>query len=156
MENNQNETKIADDSNKISEKNKEILLKLLKEKLEIKITKLEKRHKNQTNVMKIATETIQNITDWASITNKLIKEKIRKSKEKEKEKTFLSPTKSNNKIKIIKKESLTSNAKSSFLKTKTPLRSKTSKTILFDAARTDVLRSTKQKISNKININRNK
>ena len=48
------------------DKNKELLLKLLKEKLDTKLCKLEKRHKNQISIMKLTADSVKNITNWSS------------------------------------------------------------------------------------------
>ena len=113
------------------DKNKELLSKLLKEKLDIRLIKLEKRHKNHFSIMKQTTEEIKKFSEWAINANKQIKEKQKKEKEKQ-----MSQLKNKSK----KKDSIPV-SKSSFLKTKTPLRTKSSKSFIFDEAKTDISRN---------------
>ena len=115
------------------ENQKELLLKLLKEKLDIRLCKLEKRHKNKITIMSTTTEDIKIITDWAINANKQIKEKLKKEKEKQ-----ILQTKRKNSIK--KKESISS-YKSSFLKPKTPLKTKFTKSFVFEDTKTDLSRN---------------
>lgn len=119
------------DSNPQNNKNKELLIKLLKEKLDTRLLKLEKRHKNHHFIMKQTTDEIRTITDWAINSNKQIKEKQKKEKEKQ-----ISQLKNKNK----KKDSI-SNSGKTLLKTKTPLRTKSTKTFLFEDTKTDISRN---------------
>ena len=124
---------------------KDLLMKLLKEKLDTKLCRLEKRYKNHNTVMKKTTEEIKNITDWSSNAFNQIKEKLKKDKNKDKDKDKdkekqISQTKQ---IKAKKKETSSLLGKTSFLKTKTPLRGKISKTFLLEDTKTDPNRTIK-------------
>ena len=123
------------------DKYKELLMKLLKEKLDTKLCRLEKRHKNHNTILKITTEEIKNITDWSSNAFNQIKEKLKKDKNKDKDKEKqISQTKL---IKAKKKESSSLLGKPSFLKTKTPLRGKISKSFLLEETKIDTNRTIK-------------
>ena len=76
----------SDNSSFQNDKNKELLMKLLKEKLDTRLLKLEKRFKTHLSIMKIATEDIKNITNWSIYANKQIKDKLKKDKDKDKDK----------------------------------------------------------------------
>lgn len=123
---------------------KELLIKLLKEKLDSRIIKLEKRHKTHISIMKLTTGTIDEITEWANNANKQIKEKLKKDKEKSS--TQLKQTK------LKPKNSVPMSSKT-YTKTKTPLRMKMSKTFLIqEDSKKDLNRTSK---SNKSYINKN-
>jgi len=123
---------------------KELLIKLLKEKLDSRIIKLEKRHKTHISIMKLTTGTIDEITEWANNANKQIKEKLKKDKEKSS--TQLKQTK------LKPKNSVPMSSKT-YAKTKTPLRMKMSKTFLIqEDSKKDLNRTSK---SNKSYINKN-
>ena len=113
------------------ENNKELLIKLLKDKLDIGLCRLEKRHKIHFSIMRSTTEEIKNITNWAISSNKQIKDKLKKDKDKQ-----ISQSKTSK----SRKKELPSNSKSSFLKTKTPSRFK-SKTFLFEDSKKDLSRN---------------
>lgn len=122
--------------------NKELLIKLLKEKLDSRIIKLEKRHKTHISIMKLTTGTIDEITEWAINANKQIREKLKKDKS----------TSQLKQTKLKPKSNIPSSGKT-FLKTKTPLRMKTSKTIFIrEDSKNDLNRTIK---SNKSLINKN-
>lgn len=123
---------------------KELLIKLLKEKLDSRIIKLEKRHKTHISIMKLTTGTIDEITEWANNANKQIKEKLKKDKEKSS--TQLKQTK------LKPKNSVPMSSKT-YTKTKTPLRMKMSKTFLIqEDSKKDLNRTSK---SNKSFTNKN-
>lgn len=123
---------------------KELLIKLLKEKLDSRIIKLEKRHKTHISIMKLTTGIIDEITEWANNANKQIKEKLKKDKEKSS--TQLKQTK------LKPKNSVPMSSKT-YTKTKTPLRMKMSKTFLIqEDSKKDLNRTSK---SNKSYINKN-
>lgn len=131
--NDNNNTKKESSSTKYDQ-NKELLIKLLKEKLDTRILKLEKRHKFQSSLMKLTTDTIQNITEWSINANKQIKEKLKKDKEK-----IPKPNHSKS-----KKKDLMSQTSGKFTKTKTPLRMKCTKSFLVaEDAKTDISRNSK-------------
>ena len=122
--------------------NKELLIKLLKEKLDSRIIKLEKRHKTHISIMKLTTGTIDEITEWAINANKQIREKLKKDKS----------TSQLKQTKLKPKSNIPSSGKT-LLKTKTPLRMKTSKTIFIrEDSKNDLNRTVK---SNKSLINKN-
>ena len=118
--------------------NKQLLIKLLKEKLDTRLCRLEKRNKNHIAMMKMTTEDIKNITDWSFNANKQIKEKLKKDKDKEKQIPQPKPNK-------IKKKETTPIGKTSYLKTKTPLRSNNPKTFTLEDTKTDTNRNIKNK-----------
>ena len=112
----------SDNSSFQNDKNKELLMKLLKEKLDTRLLKLEKRFKTHLSIMKITTEDIKNITNWSIYANKQIKDKLKKDKDKDKQ----IPNKSK------KKDNISISGKSAFLKTKTPFKTKIPKSLLLD------------------------
>ena len=114
----------SDNSSFQNDKNKELLMKLLKEKLDTRLLKLEKRFKTHLSIMKITTEDIKNITNWSIYANKQIKDKLKKDKDKDKDKQI--PNKSK------KKDNISISGKSAFLKTKTPFKTKIPKSLLLD------------------------
>jgi len=133
--------------------NKELLIKLLKEKLDSRIIKLEKRHKTHISIMKLTTGTIDEITEWAINANKQIKEKLKK--EKEKSSTSLKQTK-------LKPKNNIPSSNKTYTKTKTPLRMKTSKAFIYqeetknELNRTSKSNKTYKNISSKTLGNRTK
>ena len=120
------------------ENQKELLLKLLKEKLDLKLCKLEKRDKNQCSIIRSTTEDIKFITYWAINANKQIKEKLKKDKDKEKDKQISQAKRKNSAIK--KKDSISS-AKTSFLKPKTPLKTKFTKSFVLEDNKANMSRN---------------
>ena len=150
MENSSNqlkEIKTEEKENMTSSKynnSKELLIKLLKEKLDSRIIKLEKRHKTHISIMKLTTGTIDEITEWTVNANKQIREKLKKDKEKSS--TQLKQTK------LKPKNSIPMSSKT-YTKTKTPLRMKTSKSFFIqEDTKKDLNRTSK---SNKSFINKN-
>ena len=128
------------------DKNKDLLIKLLKEQLDIRLTKLEKRNKNHLIVIKLTSDEIRNITNWSIYANKQIKDKLKKDKDKEKEK-LLSQSKSG---KSKKKDSTSTIRKNSLFKTKTPVKGKNFKSFLFGENKAELNRN---KITSKSFIN---
>ena len=123
---------------------KELLIKLLKEKLDSRIIKLEKRHKTHISIMKLTTGTIDEITEWTVNANKQIREKLKKDKEKSTTQLKQTKLKPKNNIQMSSK---------TYTKTKTPLRMKTSKVFLIqEDTKKDLNRTSK---SNKSFINKN-
>ena len=110
------------------EKSKELLIKLLKEKLDTRLFKLEKRHKNHFTTMRSATHDIKIITEWSISASKQIRDKLKKDKEKQQPKSNIS------KSKII-------GSKSSYLKTKTPLRTKSTKSFALEETKNNISRN---------------
>ena len=120
------------------DKNKELLIKLLKEKLDTKLCKLEKRHKNQISIMKLTADSVKNITNWSINAYKQIKEKLRKDKEKQNLQSKQSKSK--------KRDPMSITGKTSFLKTKTPIRMKNPKSLTIEDPKIDATnRTTKNK-----------
>ena len=66
-------------NNESTKKSKELLLTLIKQKLETRLSKLERRNKMHLNIMNITTQTIKDITDWSINANNQIKEKYKKN-----------------------------------------------------------------------------
>ena len=131
-------------SNSKYNNSKELLIKLLKEKLDSRIIKLEKRHKTHMSIMKLTTGTIDEITEWTINANKQIKEKLKKDKEKSS--IQLKQTK-------LKPKNCVPMSSKTYTKTKTPLRMKMSKTFLIqEDSKKDLNRTSK---SNKSFINKN-
>lgn len=131
-------------SNSKYNNSKELLIKLLKEKLDSRIIKLEKRHKTHMSIMKLTTGTIDEITEWTINANKQIKEKLKKDKEKSSIQLKQTKLKPKNSVPMSTK---------TYTKTKTPLRMKMSKTFLIqEDSKKDLNRTSK---SNKSFINKN-
>ena len=107
-------------NNESTKKSKELLLTLIKQKLETKLSKLERRNKMHLNIMNITTQTIKDITDWSINANNQIKEKYKKNNTIKKEIT-----------KPKKIESRANTRKQSF-RSKTPLRNKSIKSYIPD------------------------
>ena len=136
-DNNQTNDSLSQNSSSKYETSKELLIKLLKEKLDTRLLKLEKRHKNHFTTMRSTTEEIKFITDWSINANKQIRDKLKKDKEKQQAKSNI------NKPKLL-------NSKSSYLKTKTPLRIKSTKSLIIENTKIEMSRN---KQSNKSLIN---
>ena len=107
-------------NNESTKKSKELLLTLIKQKLETRLSKLERRNKMHLNIMNITTQTIKDITDWSINANNQIKEKYKKNHTIKKEIT-----------KPKKIESRANTRKQSF-RSKTPLRNKSIKSYIPD------------------------
>ena len=123
--------------NSIYDKNKELLINLLKEKLDTKLCKLEKKHKNYDTIIKLTKKEVKNITDWSINASKQIKEKIKKDKEKHMLQSKQSKSRGKNATSLL--------SKSYYLKAKTPLRSKTTKSFITQNNKTEISRNTKTK-----------
>jgi hypothetical protein len=125
-----NQTNNSDSQNNSSkyEKSKELLMKLLKEKLDTRLFKLEKRHKNHFTTLRSTKQEIKIITEWSISANKQIRDKLKKDKEKQQPKSNAS------KSKII-------GSKSSNLKMKAPLRTKSAKTFIFEETKSNISRN---------------
>ena len=143
MENNSNKTN--DNYNQLNlvplkslhDKNKELLIKLLKEQLDTKLCRLEKKQKNYDTIMKLTKKEVKNITEWSINANKQIKEKIKKDKEKQIFQLKRSKSK--------KKEIITIFGKTSRLKAKTPLRSRNTKPFILQNTKTEINKNPKNK-----------
>ena len=107
-------------NNESTKKSKELLLTLIKQKLETRLSKLERRNKMHLNLMNVTTQSIKEITDWSINANNQIKEKYKKNNTIKKEIT-----------KPKKIESRANTRKQSF-RSKTPLRNKSIKSYIPD------------------------
>ena len=76
------ELKINEKENKLKEieKNKELLVSILKQKLETRLSKLERKNKIHMTIMNTTSKIIKDITNWSINTNNQIKEKLQKNK----------------------------------------------------------------------------
>ena len=124
------ELKINNESTKKSEieKSKELLVSIIKQKLEMRLSKLERRNKMHLNLMNITTQTIKDITEWSINTNKQIKDKYKKNK--------ILPNniikKDSNKPKKYEKIESRANTRKQSFRSKTPLRNKSIKSFIPD------------------------
>lgn len=121
------ELKLNEKSNSISslEKNKELLISLIKQKLEMRLSKLERRNKMHLTLMNVTIQSVKEITDWSTKANNQIKEKLKKTKPVP---TSNKPTeKTSNKPKKYEKVEVKTNTRKQSFRSKTPLRTKTSK-----------------------------
>ena len=65
-----NDIKTNQKHNIQNNKNKELLMKIIKEKLDIKISRLERRNKMQLTILNITNQTVKDITEWSLNANK--------------------------------------------------------------------------------------
>ena len=118
------ELKIKNENKKKEiDKNKELLISLIKLKLENRLSKLERRNKMHLNIMNITTQTIKDITKWSININNQIMEKTKKNNKqvtKVAQKTL-------NKNKKFEKIEIRSNTRKQSIRSKTPLRNKSTK-----------------------------
>ena len=130
INNNNNQTNYSDSQGNSSKykKSKELLMKLLKEKLDTRLFKLEKRLKNHFTTLRSTTQEIKIISEWSISANKQIRDKLKKDKEKQQPKSNAS------KSKII-------GSKSSILKMKAPLRTKSVKSFIFEETKSNISRN---------------
>ena len=130
INNNNNQTNNSDSQGNSSKykKSKELLMKLLKEKLDTRLFKLEKRLKNHFTTLRSTTQEIKIISEWSISANKQIRDKLKKDKEKQQPKSNAS------KSKII-------GSKSSILKMKAPLRTKSVKSFIFEETKSNISRN---------------
>ena len=116
------ELKLSNENKKREEinKNKELLISLIKQKLENRLSRLERRNKMHLSLINVTTQTIKDITEWSININNQIKEKNKKNN-----KTF-----PQNKTKKFDKIEIRSNTRKQSYRSKTPLRSRTTKTFI--------------------------
>jgi len=110
------------------EKNKELLIKLLKQKLENRIYNLERRNQMHLNLMNVTIHTIKEITKWSINANNQIKEKTKRNEKplnQVLQKTII-------KNKKYEKIEVRSNTRKQSFRSKTPLRTKTTKPLIPD------------------------
>ena len=124
------ELKINNESKKTlqNEKYKELLLSIIKEKLELRLSKLEIRNKKHLNLMNYTTKAIKEITDWSINTNNQIKEKYKRNR------IIMNGTikKDLNKPKKNEKIETRANTRKQSFRSKTPLRNKSIKSFMPD------------------------
>ena len=124
------ELKINNESKKKlqNEKYKELLLSIIKEKLELRLSKLEIRNKKHLNLMNFTTKAIKEITDWSINTNNQIKEKYKRNR------IIMNNTikKDLNKPKKNEKIETRANTRKQSFRSKTPLRNKSIKSFMPD------------------------
>ena len=141
--NNNNEQTNNKDSNILItkyEKNKELLIKILKESLDNRLVKLEKRNKTHLSIIELTKLEIKKITNWSINANKQIKDKLKKDKEKGKEK-----------LNFQSKFSKSKKKDSSFGKSKTPLKSKRFKTFISEEYKNDTSTNRKKMLNKSYN-----
>ena len=116
------ELKLSNEDKKREEinKNKELLISLIKQKLENRLSRLERRNKMHLSLINVTTQTIKDITEWSININNQIKEKHKKSNK----------TLTQNKTKKFDKIEIRSNTRKQSYRSKTPLRSRTTKTFI--------------------------
>ena len=116
------ELKLSNENKKRKEinKNKELLISLIKQKLENRLSRLERRNKMHLSLINVTTQTIKDITEWSININNQIKEKHKKSNK----------TLTQNKTKKFDKIEIRSNTRKQSYRSKTPLRSRTTKTFI--------------------------
>ena len=116
------ELKLSNENKKREEinKNKELLISLIKQKLENRLSRLERRNKMHLSLINVTTQTIKDITEWSININNQIKEKHKKSNK----------TLTQNKTKKFDKIEISSNTRKQSYRSKTPLRSRTTKTFI--------------------------
>ena len=131
----ENDLEKSNNNDKISnkfEKNKELLIKIIKENIDNRLIKLEKRNKNHISIIELTKGEITRITNWSINANKQIKDKLKKDKEK-KEKPILQSKMSKSK----KKDLVSAIDRNSLLKAKTPLKSKRFKSLIPEEFKND-------------------
>ena len=116
------ELKLRNENKKREEinKNKELLISLIKQKLENRLSRLERRNKMHLSLINVTTQTIKDITEWSININNQIKEKHKKSNK----------TLTQNKTKKFDKIEISSNTRKQSYRSKTPLRTRTTKTFI--------------------------
>ena len=116
-----NETKTKAEINNY----KELLISLIKKKLDNRLSKLERRNKMHLTLMNVTTQTVKDITLWAINTNKQIIEKDKKNKQ-----NINTNQKAMNKNKKIEKIETRANTRKQSFRSKTPLRNKQTKSFI--------------------------
>ena len=116
------ELRLSNENKKREEinKNKELLISLIKQKLENRLSRLERRNKMHLSLINVTTQTIKDITEWSININNQIKEKNKKNNK----------TLTQNKTKKFDKIEIRSNTRKQSYRSKTPLRSRTTKTFI--------------------------
>ena len=139
------ELKLNNENKKREEinKNKELLISLIKQKLENKLLRLERRNKMHLSLINVTTQTIKDITEWSININNQIKEKFKKNTK---------PLPQNRNKKFDKIEIRSNTRKQSF-RSKTPLRSRTTKSFITDETKALTINRKYSKANKFFNIN---
>ena len=146
------ELEINEKENKLKEveKNKELLVSILKQKLETRLSKLERKNKIHMTIMNTTSKIIKDITNWSINTNNQIKEKLQKNKSNNNNNNSQKTINKNKKYEKIEVKSNNNNntIKQSF-RSKTPLR--TNKTKSYISEETKALTLNRNNIYSKSN-----
>ena len=140
--NNENE------KNMDSQKYKDLLISLIKQKLDNKLSKLERRNKMHLTLLNITTQTVKDISQWAINANKQITEKYKKNKP-----TTQVKQKVDSKNKKFEKIEIRSNTRKQSLRSKTPLRNKSTKSFIPEESKTMTINRNYLKSNKYFNIN---
>ena len=147
------ELKINEKENKLKEieKNKELLVSILKQKLETRLSKLERKNKIHMTIMNTTSKIIKDITNWSINTNNQIKEKLQKNKSNNNNNNNTQKTINKNKKyeKIEVKSNNNNNTIKQSFRSKTPLR--TNKTKSYISEETKALTLNRNNIYSKSN-----
>lgn len=142
-----NDIKTNQKHNIQNNKNKELLMKIIKEKLDIKISRLERRNKMQLAILNITNQTVKNITEWSLNANKKLKEKNSKKNKTSNQTQQKSINKNKKPEKIEKADIRQNNTRKLSFRSKTPLRTKYSKNYINEETRTLTLTRNNSKTS---------
>ena len=131
-----------------SQKYKDLLISLIKQKLDNKLSKLERRNKMHLTLLNITTQTVKDISQWAINANKQITEKYKKNKP-----TTQVKQKVDSKNKKFEKIEIRSNTRKQSLRSKTPLRNKSTKSFIPEESKTLTTNRNYLKSNKYFNIN---
>ena len=131
-----------------SQKYKDLLISLIKQKLDNKLSKLERRNKMHLTLLNITTQTVKDISQWAINANKQITEKYKKNKP-----TTQVKQKVDNKNKKFEKIEIRLNTRKQSLRSKTPLRNKSTKSFIPEESKTMTINRNYLKSNKYFNIN---
>ena len=139
------ELKLSNENKKREEinKNKELLISLIKQKLENRLSRLERRNKMHLSLINVTTQTIKDITEWSININNQIKEKNKKNNK----------TLTQNKAKKFDKIEIRSNTRKQSYRSKTPLRSRTTKTFITEETKALTINRKYSKSNKYFNLN---
>ena len=139
------ELRLSNENKKREEinKNKELLISLIKQKLENRLSRLERRNKMHLSLINVTTQTIKDITEWSININNQIKEKHKKSNK----------TLTQNKTKKFDKIEIRSNTRKQSYRSKTPLRSRTTKTFITEETKALTINRKYSKSNKYFNLN---
>ena len=139
------ELKLNNENKKREEinKNKELLISLIKQKLENRLSRLERRNKMHLSLINVTTQTIKDITEWSININNQIKEKNKKNNK----------TLTQNKTKKFDKIEIRTNTRKQSYRSKTPLRSRTTKTFITEETKALTINRKYSKSNKYFNLN---